>query len=455
MVVGLVAFFSLSLVGGFFAFGVFDAPNKTNSAGGGLFDVSENCEFGGLFGCPDFGVFSTCLSLDLENSGGRDLVVEKITVNSNVLAGDNCGFVLGQTSSQDGFLRAGETGRFVLNSAVNDCGFTKTTSKKLNEYKVNVHYSWESNRGDTGVVKGKILSSPPTIDSNLCKGVLNGVCGSSVHSCKIGKYVDLTTNQGNPIWHCEGYNGGLNTTCKPIDGVCNDAQDSCDSGEARPILGNNTHYFWYCKGLHGGIDSGTCNALRSFTEPSHPNKGLALSGECGTERNTCVNGNPIARNSNNTHHRWYCRGFFGGSTDDCSVCAPIPGGWSRYTSCDSSSGECGWGYQHRHCNSPSPSCGGTCSNGKLKESISCYEDCDGDKMCSNGQCVDYPKCHPTASKGWGPCRIFGYGNKECGDGWQYCSCYKGEKCYNTVGGFIRECYKYCYYGGVCSNGLCE
>ena len=435
MVMGLVTFLSLVLVGSLFALGVFDQPNINSN---NLFGIGENCKFGGVFNCREFGVYNSCLVLNLENTAERSLIIERINISSDVLK-NNCNFVLGQTSSDDGYLRSGETRRFILNSNDESCDFIKSKSKQLNSYDVHINYSWSSNRGDKGFIKGVIVSKSPITDNNLCNSGLNGVCGSSLYTCKIGSFVNTTTNPNTPIWQCNGYKKGSNTICKPIKGICNNKnKDSCKSGEARPIIKDNTtHYLWYCKGLNGGDDSNECYSLKINAEILPSSNSIPISGECGPTRNTCADGkgDPLARNSNETHYRWYCRGLFEGQDAECNICRPQLGGWSKWSECKA--------YQTRTCDNPTPTCGGTCPNGKLTETQSCTMGC-------NPQRADWKRHSSGCGSCQGDlidklCKVKGYKGARI-HGCIYWRLYGGG-CDGYVGGVSYRCYSPGYIDG--------
>ena len=273
---------------------------------GGLFG-SESCVFGGLFGCPDFAVFDSCMVLELENLVERGIVVEKIVAHSASLKGE-CSFVLGQASGS-GVLGLGERHRAVL--AGDGCRFVND-GRGMNEYKLNVSYSWESNRAVGGFIEGTLLSKGSSGSGDgVCSAGIAGVCGHTNNSCAAGTF---RNSPGG--WTCEGLNGGRNATCKVVDGICDVKFESCQAGAFRDILDNNSHYLWSCKGLSGGANAENCSLDRSSLNPSIP-----LNRQCGTGRDNCTAGIYSDAMDNSTHYLWKCGWSCDGRTGDLSNCS--------------------------------------------------------------------------------------------------------------------------------------
>ena len=137
---------------------------------------SEGCMFKGLFGCSSFAVFDKCLVLEIENLVERGVVVESVSVFSSSLTGE-CSFVQGQ-DGMSGVAGLGEVSRVVLSGP--GCGFLDSGSG-LNEYKINVSYSWESNRALGGSVSGRLLVNDP---SGSGGGVCEGPCERRLRRCR-------------------------------------------------------------------------------------------------------------------------------------------------------------------------------------------------------------------------------------------------------------------------------
>ena len=206
----------------------------------------------------------------------------------------------------------------------------------MNEYLVNISYSWLSNRAVGGVIEGRMLSggsSGPGGDT--CGVSVGGVCDSVQDSCAAGIYRNLSTG-----WSCDGLRGGRNVICSVVDGVCGVGFENCQAGAFRDILDNVSHYLWSCKGLSGGLDANNCSLNRSTLTSSDP---------------------------------------------DCIL---VDGGWSGYSNLcypTQSGAECGNGYKYRACTNPAPRCGGADCFGS--DRISCVKSCSNSKTCQYGWCV--------------------------------------------------------------------
>jgi hypothetical protein len=73
---------------------------------------------------------------------------------------------------------------------------------------------------------------------------------------------------------------------------------------------NSIDYLWTCEGFNGGS-----KASCSSKKPTDPN---SISGLCGVNRNTCLNGFLFDLDDNSTQYIWECRGSGSGSTMKCS-----------------------------------------------------------------------------------------------------------------------------------------
>ena len=364
----------------------------------GLFG-RESCAFPGLFGCSEFGVFDDCLVLELENLVERDVIVERVDAVSGSLNG-SCSFVLGQDGGS-GVLSLGEKHRMILIGS--GCSFVNDGVGGMNEYLINISYSWLSNRAVGGVIEGRLTSqSSSGTSGGVCEASLSGVCGNALDSCAAGAYRNLSAG-----WSCDGLRGGRNVSCKVVEGICDVGFESCQAGAFRDILDNTTHYLWSCKGLSGGIDADNCSLERDALTPSDPS------------------------------------------------CTPIDGGWSDWGVCyPSSSGkECGSGFKYRACASPTSSCGGRSCVGSNK--LSCVKGCGPEKTCSSGRCITPPPPPPPSLSpprricSWYGCFV------ECGSGTAYRRCYNSSDFSGNYSGETYDCWKGCGHPSlVCSNGTC-
>ena len=243
---GFVLFVVLALVGSIVYLGFFDK------------DVVESCEFAGVLDCSDFGVYSDCVALDLENEAGRGVVVESVGISSESLGGGDCGFVVGQSDQDlvggEGVLGVGERGQFVLVDVDGEnCSFVDAGGVG-NEYLINVSYSWLSNREVKGSVEGRLLANDPSGNGSVCRQPVNGVCSDlEADACLAGEFVDtefVDFVQEYPGWApCTGTD-----PCQLID------------------RGDYAYFTWRCAGKWGGSNA-SCSLPKYTPETFSLNPG--------------------------------------------------------------------------------------------------------------------------------------------------------------------------------------
>ena len=148
---------------------------------------------------------------------------------------------------------------------------------------------------------------------------VNGVCGTNKNVCTQGNLNGITDNSTHYLWNCNGLYGGSDVSCSkeipptPENGVCNNAvRNGCTTGTTNEgaYSDTSTHYKWRCEGLNGGSNSAVC----SIEKP--------VNGVCGTNKNTCSQGNLNDITDNSTHYLWNCNGLYDGNGLSCSK--PIP-----------------------------------------------------------------------------------------------------------------------------------
>ena len=246
MLWGFVLLVTLILAGSIVYLGFFDSA-----------EVEEFCEFAGVLGCSDFGVYSDCVALDLENGAGRGVVVESVGISSESLGGGDCGFVVGQSDQSlvggEGVLGVGERGQFVLVDVDGEnCSFVDSGGVG-NEYLINVSYSWLSNREVRGSVEGRLLANDPSGNGSVCSQPVNGVCSSvEADVCLAGEFVDteFVDFVGEfPNWPCGGTD-----PCQLID------------------RGDYAYFTWRCAGKWGGSNA-SCSLPKYTPETFSLNPG--------------------------------------------------------------------------------------------------------------------------------------------------------------------------------------
>ena len=247
MLWGFVLFVVLALVSSIVYLGFFD---------GG--EVEEFCEFAGVLGCSDFGVYSDCVALDLENEAGRGVVVESVGISSESLGGSSCGFVVGQADQSlvggEGVLGVGERGQFVLVDVDGEnCSFVDAGGVG-NEYLINVSYSWLSNREVKGSVEGRLLANDPSGKGSVCRQPVNGVCSSvDEYVCLAGEFVDTESfNYSHSVYPCGGGEFG------------------CQIREED--LADYAYFTWRCAGKWGGSNA-SCSLPKYTPETFSLNPG--------------------------------------------------------------------------------------------------------------------------------------------------------------------------------------
>ena len=227
---------------------------------------------------------------------------------SSSLSG-NCSFALGQDGGS-GVLGLGERHRVSLTGP--GCGFVNNRAGGLNQYKINVSYTWESNRAVGGSIEGRLMSpgsSGP--GGGICDASVAGVCGDTTDSCAAGTFRSLPNG-----WSCDGLRGGRNAACSAVNGICGSNFEECQAGNFRDVLDNTTHHLWTCKGLSGGTDADNCSMERTSLNPSDP-----LERFCGTGRDTCIGGVYTDVMDNTTHYLWKCGWSCDGTTGEMHNCS--------------------------------------------------------------------------------------------------------------------------------------
>ena len=203
-----------------------------------------------------------------------------------------------------------------------------------------------------------LISNAATLTVNPVP--VNGVCGTSSHTCVSGTVSGVVDTATDYVWNCNSSTGGNNTSCDipiPVNGgwsAWGTCSATCGGGTQARTCSSPTP-------ANGGSD---CSLLGPSTQtcnnqacPVVVDGGYSVWSTCsaacggGTQTRTCTSPSPANGGSD-------CS-LLGPSTQTCNNQAcpvVVDGGYSAWSTC---SAACGSGTQTRTCTSPSPANGGS------------------------------------------------------------------------------------------------
>jgi hypothetical protein len=183
-----------------------------------------------------------------------------------------------------------------------------------------------------------------SLQSGSCVKIVNGQCGTTVHSCTTGTVIASSESDSNHLstWTCGGSPTGIGTnsgTCSTCDsgygwngsscvasvnGSCGSSQYSCNAGTAASGSDSGGTSTWICDGQYGGSNSGTCTSCDSgysWNGTSCVANATPVNGSCGSSQYSCNAGTAASQSDSNSTSTWVCDGTGGGSNSgQCISC---------------------------------------------------------------------------------------------------------------------------------------